>query len=311
MPRVTTPSCFATFLTSPKFLGQTSEKYVFRCLTVPVFKFTFKVSDSNGLVNFDPHFWGQRNLTTSTLFISRVMRRIWYKQRRNYGNNNPCHLIYHQSNNGFWRDSLLCIFSWISKWFPSTEKLGNFAPVSKVLQSFAMDCRGGSCSNLEKFTKPYFALPSGGWCFGQCKIFPRYTFAQFCLALPLSSVLHIFATALHNCAMYLHRIEMMHSIREVGVQFPDVQQICWSFLAAPANPSLESSTWGHLTVRTRVLSALDMVLSELDATHCSVPTSSSTQRARISFEGSWIGTRYQVLSNGYHMHVLQTSDWKA
>ena len=168
---------------------------------------TFKVSDSNGLVNFDPHFWGQRNLTTtSSLFIRRVMRRIWYKQRRNYGNNNPCHLIYHQSNNGFWRDSLRCIFSWISKWYPTPEKLSNFALVSKVLQSFAMDCRGagegvgwgwgGGCSNLEKFTKPYFALPSGGWCFGQCKIFQRYTFTQFCLALLISLLL------LHNSTMY-------------------------------------------------------------------------------------------------------------
>ena len=190
MPRVTTPSCFATFLTSPKFLGQTSEKYVFRCLTVPVFKFTFKVSDSNGLVNFDPHFWGQRNLTTSTLFISRVMRRIWYKQRRNYGNNNPCHLIYHQSNNGFWRDSLLCIFSWISKWFPSTEKLGNFAPVSKVLQSFAMDCRGGELQQSRKVHEAILCLAQR-W----MVLWPVQNIStlHFCTILPCSTTLFCFA----------------------------------------------------------------------------------------------------------------------
>ena len=47
--------------------------------------------------------------------------------------------------------------------------------------------------------------------------------------------------------MYVASAQDWNDARRAVVQFPDVQQICRSFVAAPANSRLESSTAGHLT----------------------------------------------------------------
>ena len=94
---------FCNFLNQHKFLSYNSKSYILntKAATLNINFYNHKSFSWNELINSDPHFLGQRNLTSSPCLLPGNAKDLWYKERRNFGNNYLRHLIYDHNNNGF------------------------------------------------------------------------------------------------------------------------------------------------------------------------------------------------------------------